>query len=239
MVGMLPADDEGVRSREGRLLEGTGLSGGGAVGRVPDVDTENPRVVAMDDLMQLNPGYNDPSSDYAACLHAAGGSRVRALELYAELLEGAAARVRAVAGYGGEIAVASVGEVGFRALEVQDPDKALRMAVAVAEHIDDGSVIVCVAPVTPAILAEAFSRLEVLLGRPTGWVFLGVREHADLRAFQNVLDPETRQPFRDRGVMATLWGAQVVILREPVLSAGNILVASRDGSFVVKVSVIH
>lgn len=188
------------------------------------------------DLMQLHPGYKDPSMDYAACLHAAGGSRVRALELYAELLEGAAARVRAVAGYEGEIVVVSMGEPGFHTVAFTAPDEVLHRANEAVKAFPlemTDSDVGCVAPLATEVLAEAFSRLEVVLGHRVGWVFIGFREHAELRMFRDVLEPELRPPLRECGIVGTLWEATVVVSRE--VPNNTVLVVSKDGSAVIRV----
>lgn len=192
----------------------------------------------MNDFMQLNPGYRDPSSDYAACLHAAGGSRVRALELYAELLESAVARVRAAVEHEGEIAVVSMGEPGFHPVGFSDPQDALHRAIeAVGVLTEEDASVMCVAPLVAEVLAVAFSRLEVVLGQRVGWVFMGYREHAAMRVFRDVLTPELRHPLRERGVVGTLWEATVVVSRE--VPDDMVLVASNDGGTVVKVTMFR
>jgi len=70
-----------------------------------------------------------------------------------------------------------------------------------------------VAPITGAVLADAFSLIErhdLRVAR----VYMNARDYADLRKFgRDILDIESQATLLKTGLMATLWGAQVVTSR--------------------------
>lgn len=70
-----------------------------------------------------------------------------------------------------------------------------------------------VAPLSGAVLADAFALIErhdLRVAR----VYMNARDYADLRKFgRDILDIETQATLLKTGLMATLWGAQVVTSR--------------------------
>jgi len=70
-----------------------------------------------------------------------------------------------------------------------------------------------IAPITGQILADAFSLVErhdLRVAR----VYMNARDYADLRKFgRDILDIESQAALLKTGLMATLWGAQIVTSR--------------------------
>jgi len=70
-----------------------------------------------------------------------------------------------------------------------------------------------VAPITGAVLADAFSLIErhdLRVAR----VFMNARDYADLRKFgRDILDIESQAALLKTGLMGTLWGAQIIVSR--------------------------
>jgi hypothetical protein len=70
-----------------------------------------------------------------------------------------------------------------------------------------------VAPVSGAVLSDAFGLIErhdLRVAR----VYMNARDYADLRKFgRDILDIETQATLLKTGLMATLWGAQIIVSR--------------------------
>jgi hypothetical protein len=70
-----------------------------------------------------------------------------------------------------------------------------------------------VAPISGAVLADAFALIErhdLRVAR----VYMNARDYADLRKFgRDILDIETQATLLKTGLMATLWGSQVITSR--------------------------
>lgn len=70
-----------------------------------------------------------------------------------------------------------------------------------------------VAPISGAVLADAFSLIErhdLRVAR----VYMNARDYADLRKFgRDILDIETQAALLQTGLMATLWGAKLITSR--------------------------
>jgi len=86
-----------------------------------------------------------------------------------------------------------------------------------------------VAPVTGAVLADAFSLIErhdLRVAR----VYMNARDYADLRKFgRDILDIESQATLLKTGLMATLWGAQVVTSR--LVPVGTVYVCCEPEHF--------
>lgn len=86
-----------------------------------------------------------------------------------------------------------------------------------------------VAPVTGAVLADAFSLIErhdLRVAR----VYMNARDYADLRKFgRDILDIESQATLLKTGLMATLWGAQVVTSR--LVPVGTVYVTCEPEHF--------
>lgn len=70
-----------------------------------------------------------------------------------------------------------------------------------------------VAPITGAVLADAYALIErhdLRVAR----IFMNARDYADLRKFgRDILDIESQAALLKTGLMGTLWGAQIIVSR--------------------------
>jgi len=86
-----------------------------------------------------------------------------------------------------------------------------------------------IAPITGAVLADAFSLIErhdLRVAR----VYMNARDYADLRKFgRDILDIESQATLLKTGLMATLWGAQVITSR--LVPVGTIYVCCEPEHF--------
>lgn len=86
-----------------------------------------------------------------------------------------------------------------------------------------------VAPLNASILADAFALIErhdLRVAR----VYMNARDYADVRKFgRDILDVETQAALLKTGVMATLWGAQIVTSR--LVPAGTVYVCCEADMF--------
>jgi hypothetical protein len=86
-----------------------------------------------------------------------------------------------------------------------------------------------VAPISGAVLADAFSLIErhdLRVAR----VFMNARDYADLRKFgRDILDIETQRDLLKTGLMGTLWGAQVIVSR--LVPVGTVYVCCEPEMF--------
>ncbi len=86
-----------------------------------------------------------------------------------------------------------------------------------------------VAPLSGAVLADAFALIErhdLRVAR----VYMNARDYADLRKFgRDILDIETQATLLKTGLMATLWGAQVVTSR--LVPVGTVYVCCEPEMF--------
>lgn len=86
-----------------------------------------------------------------------------------------------------------------------------------------------VAPVTGAVLADAFAQIErhdLRVAR----IFMNARDYADLRKFgRDILDIESQRDLLKTGLMATLWGAQIITSR--IVPVGTVYVACEPEFF--------
>jgi len=105
-------------------------------------------------------------------------------------------------------------------------------AVAVNGFDSLGNVnadIPVVAPISGDVLADAFSLIErhdLRVAR----VFMNARDYADLRKFgRDILDIESQRDLPKTGLMATLWGAQIIVSR--LVPVGTVYVACEPENF--------
>jgi len=86
-----------------------------------------------------------------------------------------------------------------------------------------------VAPLSGAVLADAFALIErhdLRVAR----VYMNARDYADLRKFgRDILDIETQATLLKTGLMATLWGAQIVTSR--LVPVGTVYVCCEPEMF--------
>ena len=86
-----------------------------------------------------------------------------------------------------------------------------------------------VAPLSGAVLADAFSLIErhdLRVAR----VYMNARDYADLRKFgRDILDIESQATLLKTGLMATLWGAQVITSR--LVPVGTVYVCCEPEHF--------
>lgn len=70
-----------------------------------------------------------------------------------------------------------------------------------------------VAPISPSALADAFAEIEYHDLR-VSMIYMNARDYADIRKFgRDILDTQTQGDLLHSGLMATLWGANIVISR--------------------------
>ncbi len=86
-----------------------------------------------------------------------------------------------------------------------------------------------VAPITGAVLADAYSLIErhdLRVAR----VFMNARDYADLRKFgRDILDIESQAALLKTGLMGTLWGAQIIVSR--LVPVGTVYVTCEPEMF--------
>lgn len=86
-----------------------------------------------------------------------------------------------------------------------------------------------VAPLNGAVLADAFALVErhdLRVAR----VFMNARDYADLRKFgRDILDIESQRDLLKTGLMATLWGAQIITSR--LIPVGTVYVCCEPEMF--------
>jgi len=86
-----------------------------------------------------------------------------------------------------------------------------------------------VAPISPAILADAFAEIETHDLR-VARVFMNARDYADIRKFgRDVLDIESQATLWKTGMMATGWNAQFIVSR--LVPAGVVYVCCEPEHF--------
>lgn len=70
-----------------------------------------------------------------------------------------------------------------------------------------------VAPISSAVLADAFALIESHDLR-VARVFMNARDYADLRKFgRDILDTESQRELLKTGLMGTIWGSQIIVSR--------------------------
>lgn len=86
-----------------------------------------------------------------------------------------------------------------------------------------------VAPISGAVLADAFSLIErhdLRVAR----VFMNARDYADLRKFgRDILDIETQRDLLKTGLMGTIWGAQIIVSR--LVPVGTVYICAEPEMF--------
>ena len=86
-----------------------------------------------------------------------------------------------------------------------------------------------VAPITPAVLADAFALIErhdLRVAR----IFMNARDYADIRKFgRDILDIESQAALLKTGLQATLWGAQIITSR--LVPVGTVYVFAEPEMF--------
>jgi len=86
-----------------------------------------------------------------------------------------------------------------------------------------------VAPISGGVLADAYANIErhdLRVAR----VFMNAKDYADLRKFgRDILDIETQRDLLKTGLMATLWGAQIIVSR--LVPVGTVYVCCEPEMF--------
>ena len=86
-----------------------------------------------------------------------------------------------------------------------------------------------VAPITPAVLADAYALIErhdLRVAR----VYMNARDYADVRKFgRDILDIESQAVLLKTGLQATLWGAQIITSR--LVPVGTVYVCCEPEMF--------
>lgn len=86
-----------------------------------------------------------------------------------------------------------------------------------------------IAPISSAVLADAFSEIEKHDLR-VARIYLNAKDYADLRKFgREILDPQTQGKLLKSGLQSTLWGAQIILSR--LVPAGFVYVCAEPEMF--------
>lgn len=89
--------------------------------------------------------------------------------------------------------------------------------------------IAVVAPITPSVMADAFAEVErhdLRVAR----IFMNPTDYADVRKWgRDILDMESQQILLDTGLMARLWGAQIITSR--LVPVGYVYVCCEPTNF--------
>jgi len=86
-----------------------------------------------------------------------------------------------------------------------------------------------IAPISPAVLADAFALIEAHDLR-VARVFMNARDYSDLRKWgRDILDIESQAALLKTGLMATLWGAQIIVSR--LVPVGTVYVTCESDMF--------
>jgi len=85
------------------------------------------------------------------------------------------------------------------------------------------------APITPAVLADAFADIEKWDLRVSR-IFMNARDYTDIRKFgRDILDIESQAVLLKTGLMAYLWGAQIIVSR--IVPVGAVFVCAEPEFF--------
>lgn len=89
--------------------------------------------------------------------------------------------------------------------------------------------VAVVAPISPAVLADAFAEIErhdLRVAR----IYMNAVDYADIRKFgRDILDIESQATLLKTGLQATLWGAQIITSR--LVPAGFVYVCAEPENF--------
>ena len=86
-----------------------------------------------------------------------------------------------------------------------------------------------IAPITSAILADAFAEIEKHDLR-VARIYMNAKDYADIRKFgQEILDIQSQADLLKTGLQATLWGAQIIISR--LVPVGTVYVCTDPEMF--------
>jgi len=125
-------------------------------------------------------------------------------------------------------------DLGRSTIQAAEDERVFAVLDAVATNGFDsvGAVnpdIPVVAPVSGDVLADAFADIErhdLRVAR----VFMNAKDYGDLRKFgRDILDIETQRDLLKTGLMATLWGAQIIVSR--LVPAGTVYVTCEPEMF--------
>jgi hypothetical protein len=126
-------------------------------------------------------------------------------------------------------------DLGKAQIQAAEDDRVFSIMDAIAVNGFDSYVggvnpdIPVVAPISPAILADAFAEIEdhdLRVAR----VFMNARDYADIRKFgRDVLDIEAQATLWKSGMMATGWNAQFIVSR--LVPAGVVYVCCEPEHF--------
>jgi len=85
------------------------------------------------------------------------------------------------------------------------------------------------APISASAFADAFAEIE-LHDLRVARVFMNARDYADIRKFgRDILDIETQATLLKTGLMATIWGAQIIVSR--LVPIGTVYVCAEPEFF--------
>lgn len=174
-------------------------------------------------------GYDEPLHDLNVALNLSGGSTPDALDLVGDMLTQAAARARRLA------SILRDGDFQVEGLMVTSEERITNSLLSpvpgylsstqlqnlitkigcVVKHLGTSTPhLTAVAPVSGAVLADAFSLIDQH-DNLVGFVCMNARDYADLRRFgHDILNIESRRDLLKIGLMGSLWGARVFVHRD-------------------------
>lgn len=115
-------------------------------------------------------------------------------------------------------------------IQAQEDTKSFAVMNAVAQAANaPNQVIELVAPITPATLADAFADVEKWDLR-VARIFMNARDYTDIRKFgRDILDIESQATLLKTGLMAYLWGAQIIVSR--IVPQGTVYICAEPEFF--------
>ncbi len=126
-------------------------------------------------------------------------------------------------------------DLGRATIQAAEDERVFAVLDSVAAHGFDSIAggtnpdIPVVAPINPAVLADAFALIErhdLRVAR----IFMNARDYADIRKFgRDILDIEAQAALLKTGLQATLWGAQIITSR--LVPVGVVYVAAEPEMF--------
>jgi len=121
------------------------------------------------------------------------------------------------------------------AIQVEEDTRVFQVLDAIAvSGFDDlagqtNPDVAVVAPITPSVMADAFSLIEQHDLR-VARVFINARDYTDIRKWgRDVLDIETQAALLRTGLQANLWGAQIIVTR--LVTPGTVYVTCEPEYF--------
>jgi len=115
-------------------------------------------------------------------------------------------------------------------IQAQEDTKSFAVMNAVKDAANaPNAEIAIAAPLTPAALADAFANIERWDLR-VARIFMNAKDYTDIRKFgRDILDIETQAVLLKTGLMAYIWGAQIIVSR--IVPPGTVYVCAEPEFF--------